>query len=118
MRSAGVAVDDVGYSVVGSQLSGSGFTLAGTKIPDALGQDYDSLVIKFSPDLATVKYALLTEGQPDDAGNASGVRHAAIATNPMTGQSVVVGFLGGTTDLGVGKMVTRNGGLYAIRRQH
>jgi hypothetical protein len=111
-----VAIDDLGNPAVSATYSGTGYKLAETPLPDADGQNMSSFVAKLSPDLSAIHYAQLTKAEPSDSGVASGVRHRAIATNAKTGESVTVGTLGGSADLGDGKIVTRQGGAYVIRR--
>lgn len=117
MVAGGVAVDDLGHPIVASHYGGTGFTLGSTVLPDSPGQNHSAIVTKFSPDLSSVEYAQLTAALSVDGGGASGVTHYAIATNAATGQSVVVGTLHTTADLGDGKIVTSSGGMYAIRRK-
>lgn len=113
----GVAVDDIGHPIVASRYGGTGFTLASMALPDSPAPNLSSIVTKFSPDLSSVEYTQLTAALSVDGGSGGGVLHSAIATNPVTGQSVVVGTLVTTADLGDGKTVTSSGGMYVIRRK-
>lgn len=110
----GVAVDDVGHPIVASGYTGPGFSLGSTPLPAAAGQSASSFAAKLTSDLSALAYVKVTRSDP---GGVSGVRHAAIATHPKTGGSVVAGTLSGAADLGNGTRTTRSaGGAYVIRR--
>ncbi|HVJ90913.1 MAG TPA: SBBP repeat-containing protein, partial [Labilithrix sp.] len=113
VTTTGIAIDDVGNPIVTSQYGGASFTLGSTTLPEALDQSYSSFVAKFTPDLSVLHYVKVAQA---DAGGVSGARHNAIGTNPKTGESVTVGSLHGTADLGNGAPTTRTGGAYIIRR--
>ena len=117
MATGGLAVDDAGNPILATNYAGASFMFGGEAMPDAPAQNRASILAKFSPDLSTIHYVKKSGIETGINDNFSGVRHAAIATNTKTGQSLTVGLLHGKSDLGDGKPTERSSGGYLIRHE-